>query len=186
MLRARKNRTKSPARITARGLRLDPQHPWRHENIGRLLLSGLINWQDVLVRGLQQKGFKRFRSSHMNLLRHIDIAGTRISEIAERSRLSKQAVGQLVASSEAEKLVKTISDPSDGRAKIVAFTNLGRAVIDAERDVMHRIDAELKKILGEEGFVQLRGTLTALSEWPGPFAERKRAGSVKRRTTQKG
>lgn len=162
---------------TQRGLRLDPQHPWRHQNTGRLLLAGLINWQDVLVRGLQEKGFRGFRASHMNLLRHIDLGGTRISEIAERARLSKQAIGQLVASSEAEKLVQTIPDPADRRAKIVAFTNLGRAVIDAEREVMERIDADLKRVLGEPGFAELREALGMLGEWKGPY-NAGRSGSV--------
>jgi DNA-binding MarR family transcriptional regulator len=182
---ARKSQGPDQQRTTERGLRLDPQHPWRHQNSGRLLLSGLINWQDVLVRGLQEKGFRRFRASHMNLLRHIDLGGTRITEIAERSRLSKQAVGQLLVSCEAEKLVKTIPDPSDRRAKIVTFTNLGRAVIDAERDVMERIDAELTNVLGAEGFAALRHSLTVLAEWPGPFAGDKKARQVKSRRAAK-
>jgi DNA-binding MarR family transcriptional regulator len=152
-----------------RGLRLDLQHPWRHENMGRLLLAGLISWQDVLVRGLQAKGFRRFRSSHMNLLRHIDLGGTRISEIAERSRMSKQAVGQLLVAWEAQKLVKTIVDPADRRAKIVAFSSLGRAVIDAEVEIMERMDAELERLLGEQGLTALRESLAKVSEWPGPF-----------------
>jgi DNA-binding MarR family transcriptional regulator len=177
----RKTQRRERAPATQGGLRLDPQHPWRHENIGRLLLSGLINWQDLLVVGLQEKGFRRFRASHMNLLRHIDLGGTRISEIAERARLSKQAVSQLVVSSEDEKLVKTIPDPSDRRAKIVTFTNLGRAVIDAERDIMVRIDAELKKVLGQAGFRQLGDALALLAEWSGPFAlRRERARSGRR------
>ena len=153
--------------MTIRGLKPDPQHPWRHENIGRLLLASVINWQDVLVRGLQDRGFRGFRASHMNVLRHIDLGGTRITEIADRSRLSKQAVGQLVAGCEAQKLVRTISDPSDRRAKIVTFTNRGRAVIDAERDVMERMDAEMKGLLGAGNFTDLRRSLLLLSEWTG-------------------
>jgi DNA-binding MarR family transcriptional regulator len=152
-----------------RGLRLDPQHPWRHENMGRLLLAGVINWQDVLVRGLQAKGFRRFRSSHMNLLRHIDLGGTRIGEIAQRSRMSKQAVGQLLVACEAEKLVKTIVDPSDRRAKIVAFSRLGRAVIDAEVEIMERMDQELRALLGAQGLAALREALAKVSEWRGPY-----------------
>jgi DNA-binding MarR family transcriptional regulator len=152
-----------------RGLKPDPEHPWRHENTGRLLLTGVINWQDVLVRGLQKRGFRGFRASHMNVLRHIDLGGTRITEIADRSRQSKQAVGQLVASCEAQKLVKTIADSTDRRAKIVTFTSLGRAVIDAERDVMERMDAELKVLLGVKSFTDLRRSLLLLSEWSGSF-----------------
>jgi DNA-binding MarR family transcriptional regulator len=165
----------------ARGLRLDLQHPWRHENIGRLILSSLINWQDILVRGLQQRGFPRFRASHMNVLRHIDVGGTRITEIAERSRLSKQAVGQLLTICEAEKLVKTVSDPDDRRAKIVRFTRLGRAVIDVERGVMRRIDTDMTKLLGARGVAALRRSLALLGEWNGPFAEKAKGRSARRR-----
>jgi DNA-binding MarR family transcriptional regulator len=156
---------KSPR--TTRGLRLDPEHPWRHENTGRLLLTGVTNWQDALVRGLQSKGFRKFRASHMNLLRHLDLEGTRITEIADRARLSKQAIGQLVANCEAERLVRVVPDPKDRRAKIVVFSDLGKAVIDAERDVMARMDAELERLLGSRNFAELRRALMHLSEWTG-------------------
>lgn len=158
--------------VAGRGLRLDPQHPWRHENIGRLLLTGVTNWQDILVRGLQQRGFPRFRASHMNVLRHIDVGGTRITEIAERARLSKQAVGQLLTTCEAERLVRTVPDPIDRRAKIVRFTGRGRAVIDVERGVMRQIDADMVKLLGVRGVSDLRRSLALLGEWRGPTFRR--------------
>lgn len=169
---ARKNVRRSTGQKSIRGLRPDPQHPWRHDNTGRLLLTGLINWQDVLVRGLQERGFRDCRASHLNLLRHIDLEGTRITEIAERSRTSKQAVGQLVASCEAQKLVKTISDSTDRRAKIITFTDLGRAIIVGEREVMERMDAALRVVLGDKGFTDLRRSLHLVAEWIGPFGSR--------------
>lgn len=123
----------------------------------------------MLVRGLQAKGFRRFRASHMNLLRHIDVDGTRITEIAERARTSKQAIGQLVATCKAEKLVRILSDPTDRRAKIVTFTPQGRSVIEVERAVMEQMDAQLQILLGEESFSELRKSLALLSEWGGPY-----------------
>lgn len=152
-----------------RGLKPDPQHPWRHDNTGRLLLMSLINWQDVLVRGLQASGLRQIRASHLNLLRHIDLDGTRITEIAERAQLSKQAIGQLVSSCEAQKLVKTVADTTDGRAKIVVFTSRGRAIIDTERELMQHMDEDLNRLLGTAGFAALRRSLHRLSEWAGPF-----------------
>lgn len=154
----------------AQGLRPDRQHPWRHENTGRLLLMSLAGWQDALVSGLQAQGFRRFRASHMNLLRHLDFGGTRISELAARSRLSKQAVGQLLAACEAERLVSMAPDPTDGRAKLVVFTDRGRAIIEAEVHVMRRIDAELKKLLGVRRYAELRRSLATLSRWRGSAA----------------
>ena len=166
----KKARGTSQPKVTTRGLKPDPQHPWRHDNIGRLLLSSVINWQDVLVNGLQDKGYRRFRASHMNLLRHIDVDGTRITEIAERARMSKQAIGQLVATCETQKLVRSIPDPTDRRAKLITFTHLGRTVIDVERGVMEDMDAALRNFLGAAALAELRRSLSRLADWPGPAA----------------
>ena len=178
-----KRKTRAPdGQTTIRGLKADPQHPWRHENTGRLLLTSVINWQDVLVRGLQMKGFRAFRASHMNVLRHGVLGDPRPAEIADRSRMSKQAVGQLIAICETQKLVKTVSDATDRRAKIVTFTERGRAVIDAEREVMERMDADLQALLGMKGFGDLRHSLMLLSEWTGPFASEKPPSPARRRS----
>lgn len=147
-----------------RGLKTDLRHPWRHENLGRLLLASVINWQDVLVLGLQKKGFRNFRASHMSLLRHIDFEGTRISEIAIRARVSKQTVGELVAGCEAQNLVKIGPDATDGRAKLVTFTRLGKSVIVAEREIMEKMDTQLEKFLGRERLGDLREMLAVLAK----------------------
>ena len=169
-----------------RGLRADPAHPWRTENLGRLLLSSVINWQDVLVQGLQEKGFRRFRASHMNLLRHIDFEGTRISEIARRSRVSKQTVGELLVGCEAEKLVTTVPDPHDGRAKIVRFTELGKKVIVAEREIMERMDDALAGVLGRDELARLRRALSVLAEGTAAYGATARRGRARPRRAPAG
>jgi DNA-binding MarR family transcriptional regulator len=156
-----------PRKAATRGLRPDSEHPWRHQNIGRLLLASQINWQDALICGLRENGFRNVRASHMNLLRHVDVDGTRITEIAQRSRLTKQAVGQFLVACEAQKLVKTSADATDGRAKVVTFTKLGKSMIDAEREVMAAIEAQLKELLGARRYAQLRRSLGVLAQWSG-------------------
>jgi DNA-binding MarR family transcriptional regulator len=164
-------KTVTPRKVATRGLRLDREHPWRHQNIGRLLLASQIHWQDALIRGLRENGFRAVRASHMNLLRHVDVGGTRITEIAQRSRLTKQAVGQFLVACEAQKLVKTSTDAADRRAKIVTFTERGKSLIEAERDVIDGIEAQLKSALGARDYAHLRRSLGVLAEWAAPAAE---------------
>jgi len=159
-------KARQPSTALYRGLRDDKRHPWRNENLGRLLLVAVDNWQTVLVRGLQKAGFRNFRSTHMNVLRHIDIGGTRISEIADRANVTKQAIGKLIADCEKRGLVKTIDDPTDGRAKIVLFTKQSREVIMAERAIIAGIDARLRKRLGLKAFASLRASLTIMADLP--------------------
>jgi DNA-binding MarR family transcriptional regulator len=155
-------------KAAARGLRPDREHPWRNQNIGRLLLASQINWQDALIRGLRENGFRAVRASHMNLLRHVDVGGTRITEIAERSRLTKQAVGQFLVACEAQKLVKTSTDATDRRAKIVTFTDRGKSLIEAERDVIAAIEAQVEAVLGARSYAHLRRSLGVLAQWAAP------------------
>jgi DNA-binding MarR family transcriptional regulator len=147
-----------------RGLRRDKRHPWRNENLGRLLLVAVDNWQNALVRGLQEAGFKDFRSTHMNLLRHIDMGGTRITEIADRAGVTKQAIGKLIVACEKRGLVRTIADPTDGRAKVVLFTRQSREVILAERSVIRRIDEQLRHRLGASALASLRTSLIVMAD----------------------
>lgn len=147
-----------------RGLRKDEQPEYRTENLGRLLLAALNNWQEELAKGLQKKGFKSVRSSHISLLRHIDMEGTGITEIAQRAGITKQAVGQMVTVCKNLKLVKVVDDPKDRRAKIVTFTQYGRKLISEERSVIEKVDASVRDRLGERDFERLRAALTLLAD----------------------
>lgn len=149
-----------------RGLRRDKEPSFRTENFGRLLLIALNNWQESLAKGLQEKGFKDVRSSHISLLRHIDMDGTRITEIAERAGITKQAVGQLVKVCESLNLVTTIPDKVDRRAKIVVFTDHGRELILEQQAIIAAIDAAVQERIGKREFKNLRRHLAKLSDWP--------------------
>lgn len=149
-----------------RGLRKDTAPRFRTENLGRLLLIAVNNWQEALAKGLQQRGFEDIRSSHISLLRHIDTDGTRITEIAERAGITKQAVGQLVKTCEALNLVETRPDESDGRAKIVAFTKQGRKLINDQQAIIAAIDAGIEERIGKREFKAFREQLAMLSDLP--------------------
>jgi hypothetical protein len=56
-------------------------------------------------------GDARVRPAHTQLFPHIALAGTRISELAEKLGITKQAVGQLVDDLEAWGLVRRSAGP---------------------------------------------------------------------------
>ncbi|MEX0729643.1 MAG: MarR family winged helix-turn-helix transcriptional regulator [Aquisalimonadaceae bacterium] len=148
-----------------RGLAKDRQPAFRTGNLGRLLLTAHTNWQGALARELRNEGFPSVRRTHLSLLRHIDMDGTRITEIADRAGVTKQAVGQLVATCVEAGLVDVVSDPNDRRAKLVRFTDAGRALILAQLNVFERLDAELIDLLGDKAYKDLRVTLEKFADW---------------------
>jgi len=113
---------------------------------------------------LQTRTGQSVRPAHTRLFPHIDLAGTRPTEIARRVGISKQAVGQLVADLEAMGVVERVPDPSDRRARLVRFM----VADDGEHVLMHglrllrEVEGELALELGPERWQQLHGLLTDL------------------------
>lgn len=106
----------------------------------------------------------RPRAAHTSLFPHIDLEGTRLTELARRVGISKQAVGQLVDDLEAMGVVERSPDPVDGRAKRVCFTPRGRqGLFDGLRH-LRTVEAELADAIGTKKMRALHDALLALND----------------------
>lgn len=105
--------------------------------------------------------FPEIRQSHFALFAHIDHEGTRVTTLADRAGVSKQAVSQTVGDLLRQGIVEHVPDPADGRAKLVRFSDEGRRAIAEGLGVLATIDAELEQALGPRG---ARALLKALAE----------------------
>jgi DNA-binding MarR family transcriptional regulator len=105
------------------------------------------------------------RASHTALFPHIDLAGTRQTELARRLGVSKQAVHQLVGELEAMDVLERVPDPVDRRATLVRFRGgRGRTLLDGLA-VLGELEQELAATLGRARLRSLHRTLEALDAW---------------------
>jgi DNA-binding MarR family transcriptional regulator len=102
------------------------------------------------------------RPAHTKLFPHIDFDGTRISTVADRLGVSKQAVSQLCGELAELGVVALDPDPEDGRAKRVRFTRKGLEAIHHGLGVLAGIERELAAEVGGARMAELRRTLAAL------------------------
>lgn len=99
------------------------------------------------------------RRAHTRLFPHIDLAGTRPTELARRVGISKQATSVLIDELVEMGVLERALDPSDGRAWLVRFAERpGRSLLDG-LTVLADIDAELEQSLGPAGLRQLQRQL---------------------------
>lgn len=140
----------------------EPDPAYRRSNIGRLLLRAFEHFEGRIERGLHELGFVDFGPADARILRHLDLDGTRITVLAERARITKQAVSQTVQDLEGRGLVRRVADPDDGRAKLVRLTGRGRRLIACGQEVNRQLVAEWQEAIGEDGVVQLRDLLEQL------------------------
>ena len=122
---------------------------WRHANIGRLLNNAVRRFEGRVLELMSEKGHDETRIAHVSLTRNLDVEGTRLTELARRASMSKQAMGELVDQCAQLGLVDRIADPTDRRARIVMFTPAGRKWLDAFRDAVDVAEQEMRAELGK-------------------------------------
>jgi len=89
-------------------------------------------------------------AAHIHITRHLELQGTRLTDLADRAGMSKQAMGDLVDQCEAWGLVTREPDPRDARARVVRFTASGLDWLQAFRDAVAQAEAEFRTEVGAD------------------------------------
>jgi len=125
------------------------------------------------VERLRARGFEGVRFSFTALLPHLDRErGTRLTELAARMDISKQAAGQMVAQLEKLGYVQRRPDPADGRARLVELTERGYRVLLAGLEVFAELEAELEEELGPQLMSSFRGGAARSRDFLGNMSRR--------------
>lgn len=122
---------------------------WRHANVGRLLNNAVRRFESRVLQLMAEGGHGGTRIAHVSLTRNLDVEGTRLTELARRASMSKQAMGELVDQCVELGLVSREADPSDRRARLVRFTPAGLKWLEAFGDAVDVAEAEMRKELGK-------------------------------------
>lgn len=119
-----------------------------------------------LAEGLQAHlvaaGFDDHRIVHHNVMAHVTFEGIRLTELAEKAGITKQAMSELVIDLEQLGYLIRTPDPHDRRAKLIGFTDKGKAAV---REAM-RAFAEMESALGERSLRSLRRSLITILATP--------------------
>ncbi|HXJ20762.1 MAG TPA: MarR family transcriptional regulator [Polyangia bacterium] len=104
----------------------------------------------------------RVRPAHTALFPHLDFDGVRLTELAARVGVTKQAVGQLVDDLVEVGMVERVADPEDRRAKRIRFSRLGYAALMHGLGVLRDLEGELRAAVGDRRMRDLHETLRLL------------------------
>src|SRR3989449_4739088 len=121
------------------------------DNLGFLLAKALQRWNELLSAGFRRGGFAEVRAAYGSVLLPLfEQDGLRLSELAARSRLSKQAMTMLVRTLEARRLIVRRPDPDDGRAARVCLTPRARRFQATAEHVLPTIDRRIEQRLSRD------------------------------------
>ena len=111
-----------------------------------------------ILDGVQAAGHP-IRMAHSIVFVHIELAGIRLTELAARTSMTPQAMGELVDDLQRLGYLERIPDPSDRRAKLIVLTDRGLDTLQAGFDTISATEADLADLLGTRRLKELRAGL---------------------------
>jgi DNA-binding MarR family transcriptional regulator len=114
-------------------------------------------------------GYDDFSPAMARIGSQIAEDGSRVTELAERARITKQSASVLVEQLERAGYVERVPDPADARAKRVVLAARGRAVQQVARREERVIEREWARHLGRDRMRQLREALADLRTVTDPY-----------------
>ncbi|HEX5698115.1 MAG TPA: MarR family winged helix-turn-helix transcriptional regulator [Rhodoferax sp.] len=136
-------------------------NPWRQTHMGYWLAQASLRFDarvlalmaandgmPLALAHLAARG--HLTAAHVQITRHLALEGSRLTELAARAGVSKQAMGKLVDQCEAWDLVRRQNDPRDARACLVVFTPAGLSWLQAFKEAVSQAQAELQEAVGSE------------------------------------
>ncbi|MFE9859728.1 MarR family winged helix-turn-helix transcriptional regulator [Streptomyces sp. NPDC005780] len=139
-------------------------------DLGVLLFIPYRYTEDRMFRALQDAGFDDWTLAQCRVFQRIAPDGSRLTDLADQAQMSKQSAGVLVDQLERLGYVRRIPDPTDGRARLIAFEERGRRAIAVASATLDEILSEWKTYLGTRNFTLLHQILDQLREITDPYA----------------
>jgi len=120
--------------------------------------------QADMVRNAQSRGFPEARMAHNAVFATLGFEPARAADLAVHAGITRQSMGEVIRELVDLGILEMQPDPSDRRAKLVAYTALGRKEALEGGDYIVSVEERLVQVLGEEGYEQLRTGLEKVAE----------------------
>jgi DNA-binding MarR family transcriptional regulator len=128
----------------------------RRQSLGRHLYALHCLYANHVLAGLQSAGFKDIRLVHTDILRNVEVEGSRVTDIAAGCNTTKQAAGQVIKELVSLGYVRQLINRNDTRVRMVVFTERGMNLIMHLGGIFKRIDVKLAAAIGSKELAELR------------------------------
>ena len=129
------------------------------DNFPRLVRELSRDYDDRISARLHARGHPGVRSAHSAVLAHLGTGAVRVTDLAERGRVTQQAMGKILRELERMGYVSRAVDATDKRAREIRLTRRGRLLVDDCRAVVAEVQRDLSRLAGDAEMAQLEQCL---------------------------
>jgi len=136
----------------------------RQTNLGRLIDDVHFYFDSLALANLRQSGYPMIKSADAHVMRTMRIEGSRITDMARQSGISKQAMSKLVSAFVANGFLAWSNDPADKRNRIVSVTAAGRELLICGIAALRRAEEDIAAGIGGEEVEHFRRLLLSIKK----------------------
>lgn len=138
-------------------------------SVGILLFVANRALEQRAFDAVVEAGFTDITLAQARVAARISPQGSRVTDLAEQARVTKQSAAFLVEQLEAAGYVQRVPDRTDGRARLVQLTPRARRLARVADAEVEQVLAEWSNHVGQERLEQLHQTLLDLREITDPW-----------------
>ena len=138
-------------------------------NTGLLLYLPYRAMEARVFEDIHAAGFTDMTLAQARIFQRIGPRGTRLTDLADQARVTKQTAAALVQVLEERGYVHRTIDPTDARARLVHIAKRGFDVAEIAARTVTDVEKEWRAHLGARGYERLRHMLLALREIVDPY-----------------
>ncbi len=128
-------------------------------NLSRLLREFAKDFERRVLKKLHDRGHTDVRPSHSSVFANLGLGAVRVTELAERARVTQQAMGKMLKELERMGYVARDIDSADKRAKEIRLTDRGIKLVQNSMDAMAEVEAAYAAKVGEQQMRDLQALL---------------------------
>ena len=138
----------------------DVRHHTNRKSLVHPLAFLANDFRERIRAGLRERNYQ-LQPAQAKVLVHMDIQGSRLTDLADRAGISKQAMGKII--DELERLEYVSRDShADGRAKLIQFTPSGLELLQDSGEIVDQVWQEYAALFGARRLAKFRDELNAL------------------------
>lgn len=144
----------------------EPAPKERHliDHVGADLWRAFRAYEKAMFARVNASGFDDISLADSDILVLLEPEGIRLTELARRRQVTKQAAHEQVHSLVKRGYLALEADPDDRRARIVRYTRKGLSLTKALADIKRQLHRKVTDAIGADRLRALRETLAVVEE----------------------
>ncbi|WP_405056106.1 MarR family winged helix-turn-helix transcriptional regulator [Kribbella sp. NBC_01505] len=124
-----------------------------------------------MVREMHERGYPKIKQAHNAIFATLRLEGSRSADMATRSGMTRQSMGELVREMVALGILEMRPDPQDGRAKLVTYTEFGLQVAAVGYKRLFDLEERFAEEFGPDEYAVARDVLSRVADVLDRWAE---------------